>query len=102
MPKKPKKIKPYWIPKRKPHKRLIDNSTFYNSTKWRKFAIDYKNKNPLCVECDSREIASPAQVADHIIRIIDGGAKFDESNIQSLCNKCHNSKSGRESKGNKI
>lgn len=48
-------------------------------------------ENPLCVECES-----VAEVVDHIVSIRDGGDKLSWSNLQSMCHKCHNRKSGRE------
>ena len=38
----------------------------------------------------------PQEVTDHIKPIIDGGAKFDLSNLQSLCHRHHNRKRGKE------
>lgn len=92
-----KKFKPSWLPTREKHARLVDNSEFYNSIAWRKFSRFYKDKHPLCVACEKEGIVGPAEVADHIQRIEDGGEKFDENNIQSLCNSHHAKKSGRES-----
>lgn len=96
MPKQAAKFIPKWIIKRDDQQRDIDNSLFYNSTKWRKFSRLYKDKNPLCVKCKSKGIVSSAYVADHIKPIILGGEKFNLNNIQSLCNHHHNSKSGLE------
>lgn len=36
-------------------------------------------------------------MVDHKVRILDGGDKFDWSNLQAMCNKCHAAKSARES-----
>ncbi len=94
---KPKK-RP-WVRNRKPFEMANDNSKFYNSTKWRKKSKEYRAKNPLCVHCKENGIVREAQVTDHIIRIVDGGDPFDEDNLQSLCHKCHNSKSSYEGKG---
>ena len=96
MPKQSKKLRPNWVPKREKHQRLVDNSQFYNSTAWRKFARVYKQRNPECVECNKENRVGPADVADHIVRIEDGGEKYNENNIQSLCNFHHNRKSGKE------
>ena len=38
-------------------------------------------------------------MVDHIVPINKGGAKLDIGNLQSLCNLCHNRKSGREAHG---
>lgn len=52
-------------------------------------------RDPICV-CGCGE---PSTVADHIIPIRDGGARFDLKNGQGMAESCHNAKRGRESKG---
>ena len=37
-----------------------------------------------------------ARVVDHIKPINEGGARYDFTNLQGLCDSCHNKKSGRE------
>ena len=96
MAQSPKKIKRPWINERKPFERELSNDGFYNSTAWRKFARVFKQRNPLCKECENLGIITAATVADHVLPINRGGAKFDESNIQSLCESCHNRKSAGE------
>src|SRR3989338_945277 len=46
-----------------------------------------------CVKCGGLAID-----VDHVIAIVNGGAEFDESNLQSLCRPCHAVKSGRDRK----
>jgi 5-methylcytosine-specific restriction protein A len=101
MPNRPKKKKRPWVPERKPFQRDRDNSVFYNSTKWRKTARSHKERNPFCVKCEAEGKVSPAEFTDHITRIEDGGEKYDDSNLQSLCAFHHNQKSGREAHGYK-
>ena len=62
---------------------------------WRKVAKAHKRANPLCVECLQLGITEPVAITDHIISIDDGGAKLDVNNLQSLCAKHHNSKTGK-------
>jgi 5-methylcytosine-specific restriction enzyme A len=106
MPKKPENIKRSWVPERTPFSRPKDYSWFYNQTKWRKFSLSYREKFPVCVECKKNSIVSPAQVCDHIDGIESilkqNRNPFEEKECQSLCNECHNSKSGREAHRNKI
>ncbi len=97
----PKKLRPDWVPERVPFKSFHDNSKFYNSHSWRKVAIAHKLKNPVCVKCSERGIVTAVAVTDHIVRLVDGGAEFDESNLQSLCGSCHSRKSGKEGNGYK-
>jgi 5-methylcytosine-specific restriction protein A len=96
MPKLPKSKPKPWIPKPAQHMRQVDNSSFYNSKRWRALRNYYIQKHPLCVSCKRNGKIISAEVVDHIKNIISGGSPVDEKNLQSLCHKCHNSKSGRE------
>ncbi len=70
-----------------------DNSKkFYNSSAWRRLAAEQLKKEPLCVMCLKEGRARPAEIADHIKPIREGGAKLDIDNLQSLCRACHNKK----------
>lgn len=99
MPNKPTSKRKPWHQERKQHQRSVDNSEFYNSRTWRGFRAAYLLKNPLCVHCKQEGVLTEATVVDHVVRIADGGAKLDENNMQSLCKKHHNRKSGKESHG---
>tara|TARA_R110000772_G_scaffold153261_1_gene264271 strand:+ start:29520 stop:29819 length:300 start_codon:yes stop_codon:yes gene_type:complete len=98
MPIANKKMVPSWLPERPQQSRETDNSKFYNSAAWRRLSRNYKDKHPLCSECNRLGKVGPADVADHIVPIISGGAELDSKNLQSLCHHHHNQKSGRESK----
>jgi len=70
----------------------MPNTTFKSLAAW---MTDSKG-SPLCMHCIDEGYLRPAQVADHIVRIRDGGLKLSHSNIQWLCNHHHNKKSGKE------
>lgn len=92
-----KKRRSYEPPARKPQEgRKVDNSKLYNSRAWRKFRKQYLETNPLCVMCDAEGIITPATVLDHIKQVRKGGDPYDTDNVQSLCSKHHNRKSGKE------
>lgn len=70
-----------------------NNSTsFYRTPEWKKTRLSFLQSHPNCVNCGDK-----AQMVDHKIRILEGGSKTDWNNLQSMCNKCHASKSARES-----
>lgn len=87
-------------PVRKPGK----NQRFYNSTRWRKARASYlqgfglldEKGHAFCEVCHSAGRRVVSVVVDHIIRIIDGGAKLDKRNFCAMCESCHNRKSGME------
>ncbi len=60
------------------------------------------NAEPLCEECRRGGVVTPATVVDHIVPINEGGAPMDMDNLQSLCAKCHNRKSGAEAHKSKL
>lgn len=96
MASKPNKIVRSWVPQRKAFEREKSNDKFYNSWPWRKFSKKFRMNNPLCVKCLEVDISTAVKVVDHIIPINKGGNQLDEANCQSLCETCHNRKSGSE------
>ena len=95
---KRKKVNRKWVIKSS-GKRLRDDSKFYNSYKWRKFRKNYIMNNPVCVMCEREGIIREADVVDHIIPIRQGGKRFDKNNLQSLCKRHHDVKSGKDRHG---
>jgi len=66
-------------------------------SRWRKARKIFLSKHPLCVECLKNNIITAAEVVDHI-KPHRGDKKlfWDESNWQSLCKRCHDSKTMTE------
>lgn len=86
-----------WQPEHTPQSgRHHANTEFYQSTAWRKLRAVKLQQQPLCEECLKSGRPTPAQMVDHIRPINKGGASLDLANLQSLCNSCHNRKSGQE------
>ena len=77
-------------------RRTTDNSKFYHSSQWEAIRLQQLMREPLCRECKKIGLEVPGTVVDHIEPIEDGGSKTDSDNLQTLCNTCHNRKSGRE------
>lgn len=80
-------------------KREVDS--IRNSRQWRDRTRPAKlDKNPLCEVCFKHKPpkVKPATQVDHITPLEEGGEPFDESNLQSLCNRCHSIKSAEESR----
>lgn len=71
---------------------------FYGTTAWRKFRAIYISKHPLCEHCLKDGKLTAATLVDHVIEIMDGGARLSESNVQSLCDACHNRKTALKKK----
>lgn len=101
----PKREKKSWVapaPRRDRWKRANYPpwlTKFYNSSRWRGISKRNLTVNAYCVECKKQNIIKKADVTDHIIPAIQGGALYDKRNLQSLCHSHHNSKSASEANG---
>lgn len=92
MPENPKRRQRPWLTgQNSASRQRRERNKFYQTTQWRRLRNMFIKEHPLCVECDAI-----AQVVDHIVSIRDGGDALAWDNLQSMCHKCHNSKSGRE------
>ncbi|MAO64278.1 MAG: hypothetical protein CL666_04705 [Balneola sp.] len=58
-----------------------------------------KSDNPMCVECLEEGHVKEGRVLDHIQPIERGGEKYNEDNLQWLCDRHHNMKRATEDKG---
>ena len=67
------------------------STKFYNSAQWKKIRKQVLMQEPFCRIC-----GYPAQMVDHIVPISQGGSKTDYSNLQPLCQSCHNKKTANE------
>ncbi len=72
---------------------------FYQSAAWRAVRAAFLREHPVCVRCEGRGRLVAAVVADHVLPLKDGGARFDWTNLQALCVSCHNSKTAGETAG---
>jgi len=76
--------------KRSQGKTYTDTS-FYRSSPWRALRARKLRQDPKCVVC-----GKPGTLVDHIQRIEDNGPKLDMSNLQTMCDHCHNVKRAKE------
>lgn len=56
---------------------------------WKKARDRYLMEHPLCAHCLAKGRRWPADEVDHIVPLRQGGDKYDEANLQSLCRRCH-------------
>ncbi len=61
----------------------------YNSTAWRKCRASYISRHPVCEECEKQGLTVMAREVHHRVPLSEGGSLLAESNLQSLCHKCH-------------
>lgn len=109
MPFKPTAPKRPWIStavaKAPQEGRKESNRAIYATNRWRVFSEQYREKNPFCVKCleqgvftDCRKGQKARGQADHILPINQGGAIWDESNLRTLCYRCHSKVSAKRNK----
>lgn len=94
-----------YIPERKPFESIRRDEAFYQGKVWRKLRNYYIKMNPLCVQCAKEGKYIGGSVVDHIKPINpvnaydmqDGkyGHPTRQDNLQTLCTRHHNQKSGR-------
>lgn len=73
--------------------------SLYDWSWWRRASRAFRKAHPLCAECERHGIVKGAAVVDHIKPHRENpNLFFDESNLQSLCARCHGAKSARERK----
>lgn len=63
--------------------------------RWRKLRRYKLNLTPLCEECKRRGVVKTATTVDHVKPKSEGGDDSLE-NLQSLCDACHATKTGKE------
>lgn len=76
-----------------------DRRKIYNSERWRKLRAWKFICNPLCEECETHGIITPAEDVHHkksFMSVDDPNERlrlaYDVDNLQSLCKKCHQKK----------
>lgn len=78
---------------------IREDKRFYDSALWRKLRLHVLKHEPYCRECASRGEVGLAVVVDHIRPLRSGGSRTSLSNLQPLCQKDHNAKRSKESRG---
>jgi len=81
------------------HKQPINiatKSTMYKTARWKKIRTAQLRDEPLCKKCAEFNYTTEATLVDHITPLQEGGDPFNYNNLQSLCNRCHNEKTGKE------
>lgn len=101
MPKLPPPPKRPWLPERKAQEGRKLQDGFYHTPAWRRLRNAFIKAYPLCAACEERGILKEGKVVDHTKpRRLYPALELDWNNLQTLCDSCHNSKSGKE--GSKV
>ena len=69
---------------------------------WQRLRLWFLKRNPWCVMCDAKGIATGATDADHILTIEERpDLRLDPTNLQALCAPCHASVKQRQDRKRK-
>lgn len=80
----------------KQHRQDKQQQSFYSTTNWIKLRNYKRMTQPLCEHCLLNNRATPMDIVDHIIEIKDDWSlRLSLSNLQSLCQRCHNIKTSK-------
>ena len=73
-----------------------DRTNYYNTKQWKNLRLYYIKRHPLCECCLAHDVVSAATEVHHKRRILSGKTEedryellTDESNLISLCYRCH-------------
>lgn len=105
MPTLPKSKRPVWASERIPFEsgRAAKRWDGYNTSAWKVFRAWFRVKYPFCCVDGCRQ---PTYYADHKVRVLDwiaqGGNPLDPANVQPLCYKHGNVKTGKEGKAKQM
>lgn len=89
---------PAWMRQRQPRPPADEKELdrFLNRAAWRKCREWYRRRNPLCERCRAAGRFVPSAVVHHKIdRRERPDLAYDESNLEALCEPCHNAESAR-------
>lgn len=75
-------------------------NAMYKTGRWGEKRRKHLDREPLCRICAQQGKMTPATEVDHIIpHKGDWKLFYDDSNLQSLCHKCHSRKTALENAG---
>jgi 5-methylcytosine-specific restriction protein A len=71
----------------------IEGNRFYAGKAWRALREAHLALYPLCHDCQQAGRLTPATAVHHVVeRLKDPSRALDSTNLESLCNACHNRK----------
>lgn len=71
-------------------------SAIHHTHRWARIAEIVRRQEKVCRLCLLRGRVTPATQTDHIVAVSRGGAPFERSNLQALCDGCHDAKTRAE------
>jgi 5-methylcytosine-specific restriction enzyme A len=79
--------------------KTIEERRFYASNRWRVTSERHRAKEPFCRECAKDGRVTLGKITDHITPLRQNGARWSESNLQTLCREHDQQKRNRERRG---
>lgn len=58
--------------------------------KWNMLSKRYRSHNPICEDCEDRDLITPASEVHHVVPILeDPSLRLSWDNLVALCHGCH-------------
>lgn len=102
MPSRAKQFRPKQVAPGRSHKEEARGNRHARgyTSHWSRFAKAYLREHPLCVKCQERGRVEAAFCVDHIDGKGPLGERgYDPTNLQPLCERCHNRKTASDQRG---
>lgn len=74
----------------------LEIDKLYHTARWQRLRALVLADEPACRSCRAEKRLTAAILVDHIVPAKQGGAFWSRSNLQPLCNACHERKSSDE------
>jgi 5-methylcytosine-specific restriction protein A len=69
----------------------------YDDRQWRRVRLQHLKDEQLCRHCKEKGLGVEAEMVDHIVPLtVNLEGKYDDANLQSLCNARHGRKTAKE------
>ncbi len=101
MPMSPKRLGSQDKPPKKAWRTTTTSSTARGYGRdWQKLRAAYIQEHPMCEQCESNGIVREADEVHHLRAFIgvDDPLRLDWSNLQSVCQRCHQRETGGRTK----
>ena len=85
-------------PENERQRRQRQGARYYDTARWKRLREMVLSRDPLCVECAKHGVVEASTHVDHITPLAQGGTN-EMSNLQGLCETCHNKKTATHDGG---
>lgn len=74
----------------------LERRKLYKTKRWERFSKAYRQREPLCAECERQGYDMAATDVHHCIPVRDGVDPYDWRLVEGLCKACHSKATNAE------